>query len=209
MERVEDESFWLCLPNFADEFVGREAFEGLEAFGEVRGLDEIGEVAAELIVGVVVEAPDGCVLDGAVHSLDLAVGPGMPWLGQSVINVGEGAGVFKRVRSERLTLHDHLADFGGGPDFTLRIGEVDAVVGQNGVDFVGHRLDQAAQEVGRGACCCLCVQLGEGELACAVDGDEEVELALGSLYLGDVDMEVADGVGLEGFLGRLVALDFG
>lgn len=126
--RVEDESFWLCLPGFADEFVGRETFTGLEAFGEIVGLNEVGEMAAELIVGIVKEAPDGCVLDGAVHSLDLAVSPGMPWLSQSVIDVGEGAGVFKSVRSERLTFRDHLADFGGGPGFTLRIGANDGLV---------------------------------------------------------------------------------
>jgi hypothetical protein len=35
------------------------------------------------------------------------------------------------------------------------------------------------------------VQLGEGELAGAVDGDEQVELALLGADLGDVEVEVA------------------
>ena len=48
-----------------------------------------------------------------------------------------------------------------------------------------------------------------GELAGAIDGDEEIELAFGGLHLGDVDMEVADRVALELLLGRLVALDLG
>jgi hypothetical protein len=41
------------------------------------------------------------------------------------------------------------------------------------------------------------VQLGKGELGGAVDGNEEVELALLGPHLGDVDVEVADRVGLE------------
>src|SRR5579862_2412301 len=95
MEWVEGEPLWLVCPGFADEFVWCEAFEGLEAFGEVVGLDEVSEVVAELFVGVVVEPPDGSVLDGAVHAFDLAMGPRMLWLGQPVIDVGEGTGVFE------------------------------------------------------------------------------------------------------------------
>ena len=36
----------------------RETFKGLEPLGEVVGADEVGEVAAQLVVGVVVEALD-------------------------------------------------------------------------------------------------------------------------------------------------------
>jgi hypothetical protein len=115
LERVEGESFWLRSPAFADELVGCEAFEGLDALGEVVGLDEVGEMAAELVMVVVVEPPDGGVLDGAVHALDLAVGPRMLWLGQPVVDVGEGTGVFERVCSERLLARDHLADLGLSP----------------------------------------------------------------------------------------------
>lgn len=49
--------------------------------------------------------------------------------------------------------------------------------------------------------------LDDGELAGAVDGHVEIELALGSLHLGDVDVEIADGVAPEGSLCCLVALD--
>ena len=51
------------------------------------------------------------------------------------------------------------------------------------------------------------MQLDEGELGGAVDGDEQVELAFGGSHLGDVDMEVADRIGLELLLGGLVAFD--
>ena len=126
-------------------------------------------MVAELVVGVVVEPPDGGVLDGAVHAFDVAIGPRMLWFGRSVIYVGEGTGVFESVSSEGLLARDHLADLDWGPGFALGIGEVDAVVGQHRMDLVGYRLDEGAQEVG-----CFDVQLSKGELVGAVDGDEEV-----------------------------------
>ena len=106
----------------------------------------MSEVVAELVVGVVVEPPDGGVLDGAVHAFDLAIGPRMLWLGQPVIDVGEGTGVFESVSSEGLLARDHLADLGWGPGFALGIGEVDAVVGQHRVDLVGTALTRARRK---------------------------------------------------------------
>jgi hypothetical protein len=41
-------------------------------------------VLAQLVVGLVVEALDGCFLDGPVHPLDLAIGPGMPGFSRPV-----------------------------------------------------------------------------------------------------------------------------
>src|SRR5579862_9112123 len=91
----------------------------LRRLAEVVGLDEVSEVVAELVVGVVVEPPDGGVLDGAVHAFDLAIGPRMLWLGQPVIDVGEGTGVFESLSSEGLLARDHLADLDWGPGFAL------------------------------------------------------------------------------------------
>jgi hypothetical protein len=53
------------------------------------------------------------------------------------------------------------------------------------------------------------VQLGKGELGGPVDGDEEVEPAFGGVHLGNVDVEVADRIGLELALAQLVAFDIG
>ena len=78
MVQVLCEPVRLFCPAFADVFVGCEAFEGLEPLGEVVGRDKVDEVLAQLVVGLVVEALDGCFLDGPVHPLDLAIGPGMP-----------------------------------------------------------------------------------------------------------------------------------
>ena len=87
LEWIEGESFGLFRPDLADVFVRREPFEGLEALGEVVGADEVGEMAAELIVGFMVEALDSRLLDGAVHVLDLTVGPGMLGPGEAVIDI--------------------------------------------------------------------------------------------------------------------------
>ena len=65
------------------------------------------------------------------------------------------------------------------------------------MDLVGHGGDEVAQEVGGGTARDLLVQFDEGELGRAVDRHEQVELALGGADFGDVDVEVADRVGLE------------
>ena len=62
---------------FADVLVGSEPPQGLEALSEVVGVEEGYEVLSELLVGLVVIAPNGGFLEGAVHPLDLTVGPGM------------------------------------------------------------------------------------------------------------------------------------
>ena len=79
-----------------------------------------------------------------------------------------------------------------------------AVVGEHRVDLVRHGRDQGPQEVARHPPCGFLMQLGEGELARAIDGDEQVEPPFFRMHLGDVDVEVADRVGLELLLGRLV-----
>jgi hypothetical protein len=89
VKRVELNRFGSAV-QFADGFVGCEALEGLQSSAEVVGLDEIGEVPAELVVGVVVEALDGCFLDSPVHAFDLAVGPRVSWFGEPVVDVGSG-----------------------------------------------------------------------------------------------------------------------
>ena len=88
----------------------------------------------------------------------------------------------------------------------MGIAELDAVVGEHGVDAVGDGLDRRLEE----ARCALdvrgLVQLCQGELGCSVDGHERMALALFGPDLGDVDVEEADGVVFDGPLGR-VAFD--
>ena len=53
MDWIESESFGLGCPEFADELVRGEAFEGLETASEVVGIDEVGEVRFELLMVIV------------------------------------------------------------------------------------------------------------------------------------------------------------
>ena len=92
------ESVRLRCPGFADEFIWGEASEGLEASGEVVGVDEVAQVRSQFIVGFVEVAFDGCVLDRAVHSLDLPIGPRVLGLCQPMVDVVLGTGVFEGVR---------------------------------------------------------------------------------------------------------------
>lgn len=69
------------------------------------------------------------------------------------------------------------------------------------MDAVGDSLDQGLEEAGRRLDGGGLVQLGEGELAAPVDGDEQLELTLFGPDLGNVDMEVADRMELEGLPG--------
>src|SRR5712691_8250276 len=97
MDRVESKSIGFVSPEFAEVFVGSEALESLESSGEVVGFEEVGQVRFELVVGVVEVAFDGGVLDGSVHALDLAVGPGMVGLGKPLFDSMEVAGAVERM----------------------------------------------------------------------------------------------------------------
>jgi hypothetical protein len=109
---------------------------------------------------------------------------------------------------ELSALHRFLDERGCGSRVARR-GKVDAVVSENRVHLVGHGFDQVVQKVARHARCDLLMQLNKGELRCAVDGHEEIEAALLSPDLGDVDVEVADWVRLELAPARLLALRLG
>ena len=51
------------------------------------------------------------------------------------------------------------------------------------------------------------MQFDEGELGRTVDGDEQIEPSFGRMNLGQIDVEVAERVGLEARTLRLVAID--
>ena len=88
-----------------------------------------------------------------------------------------------------------------------REGELDPIVGENRMDLLGDSRDQSFEEGRGGGPSRLPDQLHEGELAGAIDGDVEVELAFSSLEFSDVDVEITDRISLELFLRRLAAFD--
>ena len=66
------------------------------------GVDEVVEMPAELVVGVMMEAFDGCFLERPVDAFNLAVGPGVTRLGEPVIDMVLSTGVFEGMRPEQL-----------------------------------------------------------------------------------------------------------
>lgn len=131
-------------------------------------------------MAVVVVALDSRVLDGSVHPLDLAVGPGMLDFGEPVLDPILTA-----------THVEHVRDISGGRPIGVARWERELdVIGQYSVDFVGHGRGQRDQKDGRRCPACFGDQLDEGELAGPVYRYVKIELAFGRAHFGDIDVEV-------------------
>ena len=74
-------------------------------------------------------------------------------------------------------------------------------------DSVGQRADQFLQKRCDRLDGGTVLQAHEGELRSAVNGHEQVEFSLCRAHLGDVDVKVADWVGLKRLARKLDALD--
>ena len=211
MDRVYGEPFGFDCPLFADELVGRQAFECLQPSPEIIGADEVGEVTSQLIVVVIVEAFDGqrendspdrflirfTLLDRAVHPFDLAAfrGKGPPDLSF----VPQAPRVFdpREPVIDLMLAADAVEDVLERVNVPFVVGELDAIVGQHDVNGVRHGSDQVAQEIRRGHFPGLLVQFDIDKLGGAVDGDEQVKLAFRRLNLGNINVEVAERVAFE------------
>ena len=138
MDGVEPESVRVLCPDLADELVGCEAVERLQAAAKVVGRHEVIEVLPELVVVIVVEALDGGVLDGPVHAFDLSIGPGMIDFGEAVLDAVLATALVEHVDDEAC---------GGAVGISGREAELDTIVGQHRMDLVGNGLDQSDQEL--------------------------------------------------------------
>ena len=134
------------------------------------------EVLPELVVAVVVIAFDGGVLDGAVHPFDLPVGPRMVRFGEPVLDAMLAADLVEPMDAHAC-----------GPAIAVlrQVGELDAVIRQDGVQVIGDCFDQRFQERHGGRTIGLVMKLDEGELRGAIDPDIEVKLAFLGTDLGD------------------------
>lgn len=128
----------------------------------------------EFLRRLVVKALDGRFLDGAVHAFDLAVRPRMGGLGQAVFHA--------------LFPTDAVKAVPAGQELLRLRGELHPIVGQDDVDFIGQFVQHPAQEFGGHHALGPRVQFSEGHLAGAVDGHEEVLLALFGLGLRKIDV---------------------
>ena len=131
---------------------------------------------SQLIMAVIVVAFYGGILDRAVHSLDLAIGPWMVGFGQSMFNP--------------IRLADHIEAHLSGIDGIAVSGllcELDAPrhclsdqwrsngsIRPNGVDFVGHNFQHILQKLPSSASIRRFGEFGDGELAGAVNGNEPI-----------------------------------
>ncbi len=141
---------------------------------------------SQLIVGFVVEAFYSRVLDCSVHPLDLPIGPRVVGLGQPVL--------------DPVGFADHIEAHRPGIDGVAvprLLCELNAVIGENGVDLIGHSVEQMLQELPGRLSVSRCNELSDGELGRSVNAYKEIELAFGRLHLCDVDMEEPYGVALE------------
>ena len=158
------------------------------------------QMLLELVMAVVMVSLDSCILDGAVHPFHLAVGPRMIDLGEAMLDAIFATAHGEHVRSE----------FGGRAIcISGWQAKLNAVIGQNGMNFIGHGGNARDEKGRRRDAVCLLFQLDEGKFAGSVDGDEEIQLSLGGLHFGDIDVEEADRVALELLLGWLNAFDVG
>jgi hypothetical protein len=140
------------------------------------------------------EAFDGRVLDNAIHPLDLTIGPGAFRLSEAVLDV--------------VRLADHVEAHltrPSGVTVAWLLGKLDAIVGQDRVDPVRHRLQQVLEGLPSRSSISLVDKLGDREFTRAVDANEQIELAFGGLHLGNIDVKEADRIALEALSLRLVA----
>jgi hypothetical protein len=126
-----------------------------------------------------------------------------------VVDVGFGAGKLERMSRKRLSLLRGQFDLGGHGDSVAGRSEVHSVVSKHGMDLVGHNLDEGLEKVREDPCRGPLLQLDEDEPRGSIDSDEEIEFALPGTHLHDINMEVADRIGLELLPLGLVTLDIG
>ena len=125
-----DKAFRLLLPLLADEFIGCQSFQGLEALGEIVGHQEGCQMVTKLLMSIVVVAIDGGFLERSIHALDLAVRPGMIGFGEAMLDAMLGADAVKH-QSESITI-------------ALPVRKLDAIVSQDRVDLVRDSGDEVA-----------------------------------------------------------------
>ena len=154
----------------------------------------------QLISVVVVEAFDGRVLDSPVHPFDLAVPqendpPDRFLIFGTPRVIGLSQSVFDAIcLAHQVEAHRAGAD---GVPVPRPLCELNAVIGKNGMNLVGHSFEHMLKELRGRLLIGPIDELGHGELAHAVDPDEQIQLAFGSLHLGDVDIKEAYGGALE------------
>jgi hypothetical protein len=154
----------------------------------------------------------GSVLEGSVHALDLPICPRMLWFDPAMFYIVLLAGPGKNMNPEeqkQLRLNVFLGRGLCLGRLRCVVYKVRSIISEYGVDGVGNGNDQSSEKIDRDSSRGAFVELGKGEFAGPVDGNEQIELAVFNSHLRDINMEIADGVQPELFLCGLVAFNIG
>lgn len=161
---------------------GGETLERLEAFGVgIGGQERLKMVFHLLGVGIPV-AVHGGFLERPVHSFDLSVRPRVIGLGQAVLDAMSCAGAVKQMRKR--------------PGLMWQVGELDAVIRQDGVDAVRDRLDALLQKVHRMRSRRPGVEPDKDQLGGPVHRHKQRVFPFSRRDLRNVDVKEPDGIGL-------------
>ena len=137
----------------------------------------------KLLMGIVVVTVDSRIFESAVHALDLPIRPRMFRFGEAVVNAMLETNPVKQQLEGILVART--------------ISKLNPVVSQDGVDFIGNSSEKMAQEFGSDKTGRLLVYLNKGKLRSTINCHKQVKLAFFRLYLRDVDVKIANGIGFE------------
>ncbi len=102
------------------------------------GGEQVGEMCAQLIVAVGMKAFDGCCLDGAGHSLDVASGPRVVELAEPML---DPVGFTDHVEAHPPRI-DVIPVWG-------QLCEMNTVISENGIQLIGRGGEEVLQELPR------------------------------------------------------------
>lgn len=131
MVRIDSEALWVFRPGLTDHLEGCAPSQGLEVSGEALGHHKDQHVRFQRCEVGIVEDLDRGLFDRPVHALDLAVGPGMVDLGQTVLDAVFVADAIKNVPTEAI---------GRAAAIPRLLSERYTVVSEDCVDLIRKRL---------------------------------------------------------------------
>ena len=139
--------------------------------------------------------------DASIEAFDHTVCLRVKGFGQFVFDAVSGADFVEGVASG-----SGLSDF---PGFGEAVGELAAIVGEDGMDRFTKGREEVVKGLRDGLCAAVVEDIDMDEAGCAFDGDEDIGgFALESWQMFEVDMDIAKGCGLEGFWGVCVGVGF-
>ena len=132
---IDDKLFRLILPSFNDEFVRCKTFESFKSFGKIVCIHKSRKMAFELLMSVIIIALYGGFFESTIHALDLPIRPGMVHFCKAVLDL--------------MFMAHSIKDMHPGILIHLSVRKLNAVIREDGVDFVGYHFDKVAEKLSR------------------------------------------------------------